>query len=75
MPSESSLKLYNYYINRFYDPKKIKKPKKFLTEISELKNRKGEEITVSTMKLIMCAIIWKLKTDKKIMKIIRIFTD
>jgi len=71
MQTESTKKMYQYYVDRFYDSKKVLYPNKFFKEISNLTNKKGEEMTISTIKLIISSIIWKLrqvKADAKILK-------
>lgn len=71
MQTESTKKIYQYYVNRFYDKKKVLTPNKFFREISDLNNKKGKEMTISTIKLIISSIIWQLRKEKASEKIIQ----
>lgn len=68
---ESTIKMYEFYINRFKNDD-LDKPKEMLEKIVNMKTRKNERLSIACVKVILSAFVWKLKkennTDKKVIE-------
>jgi hypothetical protein len=61
--AKSTKKMYEFYLKR-YEKSDFSKPREMLEALLEAKNKKGVKLSVPCIKLIICAIIWKLKNEK-----------
>jgi hypothetical protein len=65
MQCESTIKTYDYNFNKYKDIGDIKNPNSFFKKLINLKNTKnGKDISISTIKIILCSIIYNLKKEK-----------
>lgn len=60
--ANSTIKMYEYFINK-YKELDFNKPEKVLLKLAKLKNKKGDDMSVSCIKVILSAIVWSLKQD------------
>lgn len=62
--TESTKKMYEFYLNK-YKSADLYKPKDILEKLVNVKTRKNEALSVSCVKVILSAFVWKLKQDKE----------
>lgn len=65
--AKSTIKMYEYFTNK-YKHLDFSKPEKILLKLVKLKNKKGEDMSVSCIKVILSSIVWSLKQDPKTSK-------
>lgn len=69
MPSQSTIDKYMFFLEKFKDLD-LSDPSKTLSILQNTKNVKKQNISISTVKLIISAIIWKLKSQNDDPKLI-----
>ena len=69
--SKSTIKYYEQQLKKYGGFLEINKPDKALEQLMDIKKKNEKGLSVSTIKGILCALIYKLKNDKGDEKILR----
>jgi len=62
MPSQTTIDKYTFFLNKFKDID-FSNPSETMSILQNTKNNKKQNISTSTVKLVISAIMWKLKTQ------------